>query len=213
MFAVTVFTDRCLVAASNDGRSQTVHLPQVLESHFLQLQLSFDSNRVQSRSYVTADCQSASLSWYEAPIWGPRPDFYYCQTTAGLFVWGTLSAERTGLSFVNAAGSRQQRHPWVWVSDLRVPQPWRSGLLIHILREQRGSYMPPSTEFPFFRLYDSQSYGGGIRNRLHAGPRYIASARTAFKWRLLILCLTTTVFTEPFPSNGILCWLYISGFP
>jgi hypothetical protein len=28
--------------------------------------------------------QSASLSWNKAPIWGLRPDLYYCQTVAGL---------------------------------------------------------------------------------------------------------------------------------
>jgi hypothetical protein len=31
-------------------------------------------------SYVTTDGQSASLSWNKAPIWGLRPDLYYCQT-------------------------------------------------------------------------------------------------------------------------------------
>jgi hypothetical protein len=25
------------------------------------------------------------------PIWGPRPDFYYCQTFAGLLMWGAFS--------------------------------------------------------------------------------------------------------------------------
>jgi hypothetical protein len=46
-----------------------------------------------SLSYITTDGQSASLSWYQAPIWGLWPDFYYCQTIAG------LSDERTVLSF------------------------------------------------------------------------------------------------------------------
>jgi hypothetical protein len=41
--------------------------------------------------------QSASLSWNRAPIWGLRPDLYYCQTVAGLLMWGALSDERTGL--------------------------------------------------------------------------------------------------------------------
>jgi hypothetical protein len=48
--------------------------------------------------------QSANLSWNKAPIWGLRPDFYYCQTVAGLFMWGALSDERTGLPFTIAAG-------------------------------------------------------------------------------------------------------------
>jgi hypothetical protein len=33
----------------------------------------------QSQNYVTTDDQSASLSWCQAPIWGLRPDFYYCR--------------------------------------------------------------------------------------------------------------------------------------
>jgi hypothetical protein len=52
---------------------------------------------------VTIDDQSASLSWNKAPIWGLRPDFYYSQTVAGLFMWGALSDERTGLSFARVA--------------------------------------------------------------------------------------------------------------
>jgi hypothetical protein len=53
----------------------------------------------QSQSYVTTDGQSASLSWNKAPIWGLRPDFHYCQTIAGLLIWGALSDERKDLSF------------------------------------------------------------------------------------------------------------------
>jgi hypothetical protein len=60
----------------------------------------------QSQSYVTTDGQSASLSWCEAPIWGPRLDFYYCQTVACLLMWSALSDERMGLSFTIAAGPR-----------------------------------------------------------------------------------------------------------
>jgi hypothetical protein len=56
-------------------------------------------NRSQSQSYVTTDGQSANLSWNKPPIWGLRPDLCYCQTVAGLFKWGALSDEMTGLSF------------------------------------------------------------------------------------------------------------------
>jgi hypothetical protein len=59
-----------------------------------------------SRSYVNIDGQS----WCDAPIWGPRPDFYYCQTVADLFILGALSDERTGLSFTIAAVFRQSSH-------------------------------------------------------------------------------------------------------
>jgi hypothetical protein len=68
------------------------------------------------KSYVTTDGQSASLSWREAHIWGPRPDFYYCQTLADLLMWGALSDEMTGLSTI-AAGPRQRNH-----SRVRVPR-------------------------------------------------------------------------------------------
>jgi hypothetical protein len=35
------------------------------------------SNLPESESYITTDGQSASLSWYKAPIRGLRPDFYF----------------------------------------------------------------------------------------------------------------------------------------
>jgi hypothetical protein len=41
-----------------------------------------------SQSYVTTDGQSASLSWYKVPVWGLRSDLYFCQTVAGLLMWG-----------------------------------------------------------------------------------------------------------------------------
>jgi hypothetical protein len=44
------------------------------------------------------------VSWNKAPIWGLRPDLYYCQTVAGLLMLGAPSDERTGLSFTIAAG-------------------------------------------------------------------------------------------------------------
>jgi hypothetical protein len=80
---------------------------------------------------AVTDGQSASLSSNKAPIWGLRPDFYYCQTAAGLLMWDALSDERTGLSFKIAACPRQRsnfqvRVPWYsWpyftVSDSRLP--------------------------------------------------------------------------------------------
>jgi hypothetical protein len=84
-----------------------------------------------SESYVTTDGLWASLRWNKAPIWGLRPDFYYCQTGEGLLMWGALSDDRTDLSFTIAAGPRQRSHcrvrvpwgspPYFTVSDLRLP--------------------------------------------------------------------------------------------
>jgi hypothetical protein len=75
------------------------------------------SRRVES--YVTTDCQSASLSWNKAPIWGLWPDIYYCQTVADLLLFGAVSDERAGLSFTISPGLRQRGHFWVRV-------PWDS---------------------------------------------------------------------------------------
>jgi hypothetical protein len=74
----------------------------------------------ESESYVTTDGQSASLSWYKAPLWSPRSDFYYCQTVPDLLMSGALSDERTGVSFTMAAGPCQRSHS-------RVRVPWVSG--------------------------------------------------------------------------------------
>jgi hypothetical protein len=65
------------------------------------------------------DGQPASLSWNKAPFWGLRPDLYYCLTTAGLFIWGALSDEKTGLLFTIAAGPRQ-RSPLYTNTEKRI---------------------------------------------------------------------------------------------
>jgi hypothetical protein len=61
---------------------------------------------------------TVSLSWNKAPIRGLGPDFYYCQTVAGLLMWGAVSDERTCLSFTIAAGPRQRYHSRV-LSQIR----------------------------------------------------------------------------------------------
>jgi hypothetical protein len=85
----------------------------------------------ESESHFTTDNQLVSLSWHKAPIWGLRPDLYYCLTVMVLFFVGALSDERMGLSFVYAAGPFQRslsevRGPWylrqyITVSNLRLP--------------------------------------------------------------------------------------------
>jgi hypothetical protein len=91
----------------------------------------------ESEAYVTTDGQSASLSWYKAPVRGLRPDFYFRSeygirlTVTFLIPWGALSDERMGLSFVCAVGPCQRSlfrvlvswdlRPYFTVSDLRLP--------------------------------------------------------------------------------------------
>jgi hypothetical protein len=153
----------------------------------------------QSQSYVT--------TWCQAPIWGPKPDFYYCQRVSDLLMWGALSDERTGLSFTIAVGPRQRSHwrvrvprdswPYFTVSDSRLPLPGGPGPRIYMPQEKGDPVIPPGTGFHFRPSYDSQGYGGGIRTRLyagywptfHIGPRYVASAWTTKKTPLLkFLC-------------------------
>jgi hypothetical protein len=69
----------------------------------------------QSQSRITTDGQSASLPWYQAPIWSLRPDYYYCQAVVCLFMWGDLCDERTDLPLTSDAGPRQRSHFWVLV--------------------------------------------------------------------------------------------------
>jgi hypothetical protein len=83
---------------------------------------TYSRNQSQSQSYVTTDGQTASLSWCQAPTWGLRPDFYYCQTVAGLLMWGALSDERTGLLVLASAvilGSESRRtHDHILLSQI-----------------------------------------------------------------------------------------------
>jgi hypothetical protein len=56
----------------------------------------------QSQSYLTTDGQSASLSWYPAAIWGPRPGFYYCQRIENLLTRGRVCHLQLLLVLVSA---------------------------------------------------------------------------------------------------------------
>jgi hypothetical protein len=122
-----VFISCSLATASNSG-DLSASSAQVL---YLQPPVPNNTNKSESESHITIDGQSASPSWNKAPIWGLRPDFYYCQPVASLLMWGFLSDERTGLTFIVAAGSRHRTHsrvrvpwdsrPYFTVSDSRLP--------------------------------------------------------------------------------------------
>jgi hypothetical protein len=68
-------------------------------------------------SYVTTDDhsvsrpvgQSASLSWYKAPIWSVRPDYYYCVRTD---IYGNLDSCVTA-SYIHS----WKKHAWkTWLN-------------------------------------------------------------------------------------------------
>jgi hypothetical protein len=125
-------------------------------------------------SCVTTDGQSVSLSWNKAPIWGLRSDFNYCQTVAGLLMWGALSEEKTDLSLTTATDPRQRSHsrvrvpwdsrPYSTVSDSRFPV-----LSLPATRRATVEVFDPastrdSTQFPFPYSRISSRHG---RHRKH----------------------------------------------
>jgi hypothetical protein len=86
----------------------------------------------QSLDYCTQSlCYDRRSVVQSAPTSGIRQDFYCCQTVAGFLICGSVSDERTGLSFTISAGPSQRsrsrvRAPWdsrpyFIVSDSRLP--------------------------------------------------------------------------------------------
>jgi hypothetical protein len=78
-------------------------------------------------------------------IWGSWPDIYYYLTVTVLFLWDTLSDERTGLSFVYAAGPCQHK-------SFSGPSPLGLTTIFYYLRfeqsraEQSSSLLPATSQ-------------------------------------------------------------------
>jgi hypothetical protein len=166
-----------------------------------------DYNSSQSQSYITTDGQSASLSWCQAPISGLRPDFYYCQTVAGLLMWGALSDERTRLPFTVSAGPRQSSHSWIqvprdsWpyftVSDSRLHQPWGSGPRIYIRKEQGGPVIHPGTVFNYLSsLYSLGTYRTENVSSIIACPFVSGETRCSQSCSLATDVVLSPVYTD-----------------
>jgi hypothetical protein len=98
-------------------------------------------------SLVTTDNQSASVSWNKAPIWGLRPDFYCCQTVAGLLMWSDLSDERTGLPFTITTGPQQRSHS-------RVRVPWDPRPYFTVSDSSLSSLSPPTSRRATVEIFD-----------------------------------------------------------
>jgi hypothetical protein len=126
------------------------------------------------------DGQSATLSRCQAHIWGPRPDFYCCQTVSGLLMSGTLSGEATSLLFALYAGSRQRilrskscgTYDHILLSPIRDSPNLEGHVPVFISpRNWVGQLSPQALDSLFVTSYDSQGYGGVIQTRLYAGNR------------------------------------------
>jgi hypothetical protein len=85
------------------------------------------------------------------PIWGPSPDFHYCQTVADLLMRGRPFDERTVLSFTIAVGPRQHSHFRVRVSrgDHILPSQNRGSPNLRARSPYLRVY-PPGTGWPIY---------------------------------------------------------------
>jgi hypothetical protein len=170
----------------------------------------FASTSTESESDVTTDSQLASLSWYKAPIRGLRPDFYFRSeygirlTVMFLILWGALSDERTGLSFVCAAGRCQcslsrvlvpwDLRPYFTVSDLRLPfssPPTTRRVTVEIF-DPASRRVLSLTELSWTELSFCNSEANQIEITTSNSSSVTASIRCSWN-----------VFTEPLSSNGL----------
>jgi hypothetical protein len=83
--------------------------------------------------------------------------FITCVTVTVLFLWGALSDERTGLSFIYAAGLCQRN-----LSLVRVPWDSRPYFTVSDLRLPISS--PPTTRRVTVEVFDPASTRGFISN-------------------------------------------------
>jgi hypothetical protein len=193
-----------LVAASSWGRSPSTGfpnwpLPQLPASATLNW-LPADSLSLDwlvSKIYVTTDGQSAGLSWCQTPIWGPRPDFYYCQTVEGFVTRGASLPRRRVcrlqlllvLSSAVILGSEPRgTHDHILLSQIpdspnlegQVPvfippgRWWPSFTPRHWVPFSS----PPTTRSAMVEVFEPASTKGMTNG---SDPRYIASSRTPQK--------------------------------
>jgi hypothetical protein len=150
------------------------------------------------QNYFTNDFVP-SLSLILRPIWGLRPDFYYCQTVAGLLMWGAFSDERTGLSFTIAAGPRQRSHSRVW-----VPRDSRPYFTVSYSRLPFLS--PPTTRRATVEVFDSASTRGDfvlIRTAAYIAHRHPRKCLLNFR-------LHGSVFHTELVSKNPPPWKHVS---
>jgi hypothetical protein len=162
-----------------------------------------ESLRVESSLMLRSMSPSASLSWNIIAIWGLWPDFYYCQTVAGLLIWDALSEEGAGLSFKIAACPRASA-----VILGSESQGTRDHILFSQIRDPFSS--PTTTRRVTVEVFDPDS----TREENYCDPREL-SELTSMRTECKSSCLTVpllfyfsvfnrwcgNLLTEPLPSN------------
>jgi hypothetical protein len=140
----------------------------------------------QSRSYVTANGQSASPSWYQASILDPWLDISYCLTFAEFVDVGRLLWREDESVAYNCQWSSQEKSlssPWpvrlttifLYVRFETPPTCWARSPY-YIPQGRCGAVISPSTEFPFRRLLWLSGLWWRHLNHLHTGYKLIAVA-------------------------------------
>jgi hypothetical protein len=170
-------------------------------------------------------CQSASLSWFQAPIWGPRPDFYYCQTTAGFFYVGPplwrengsvvynccLPSPAQSFSGSNPAGLMTTFYclrfetPPTWRSRSPYLYPPGTGWPSYTPRHWVPFSSPPSTSRATAEVFEPASTQGNRQLNLLVlviWPWYGPHRKRLFQYCVFSRCRVNKLFTGLFPSNG-----------
>jgi hypothetical protein len=146
----------------------------------------------ESESYVTTDGQSASLSWYKAPIRGLRPDFYF-RTECGIRLtvtflnpWGALSNERTGLFY--------------FLLSHRPGSAWVSGYIVSDrITAQKTCPLTSNGRLLLSRIRWNVFTESLLSNGHGVDPHRKHLLQHLFYYRVRICC---GLFAESLPSNG-----------
>jgi hypothetical protein len=109
------------------------------------LTVTSSQSQSQSQSHIVTDGQLVSKSWCRAPS-GIHDQIFITV----LFLWGTLSEEKTSLSFVYAAGPCQR-------SLSRVRIPWDSQPYLTVSDLGLPFSLPPTTRSVTVEVFDPAS--------------------------------------------------------
>jgi hypothetical protein len=154
---------------------------------------------VQVKVKVTLRLTVSQSVLVSSAIWGSSPDIYYCLIVTVLLLWGALSYERTGLSFIRVSNPY-----WVWVWVMLRPTVSRSVCLG--IKHPSGAYDQIFLPFgirltvtfliPWVALSDERT---GLSYVCAAGPCQRRLSRVLVPWDLRPY-FTVSVLRLPFLS-------------